>query len=143
MTYRQARVAYAKMNFKSSYGEVFGRKPNLTDLTDTEILKHQTFSQVPSLSVIKTKVQEYLDSWQKIEKDDHYISQVISTLRSLFKYIKNRVPPISVNRETHRKFLTNQLIKIERYDKMLTLRTKSVIKNKQDLKTLMIQSNIS
>jgi len=102
--------------------------PALTDLYDPEILKHQTFSQVPSVQVLRDKIQDYLDSWKTLEKDDHYISKALGTLRSLYKYIKNRVPPVSLSKEVHHKFMQNQLIKNERHDKVYVSRARSQIR---------------
>jgi hypothetical protein len=128
---KQAMDAYTRNNFRTQYGTFYGRRPDLTDLTDTEILKQQKFSQVPCCKVINSKTVEYLDQWQFLEKDDLYIKQVISTLRGLYKIIRSRIPPVSTNTEMHRRFNKNEIIQNKRFDVLMSIRANSV-ENKCD-----------
>ena len=78
MPLKQAMKEFSRNNFKTCYGTFYGRKPDLTDLTDTDILKVQSFSQVPSFALFTEKVQQALDRWQKQEKNNAYVKTVIS-----------------------------------------------------------------
>jgi hypothetical protein len=53
--YEQMLIDLQKSKFKSYYEASYGRKPALTDLTDTDILKYETFSQL-ECSFIFTKL---------------------------------------------------------------------------------------
>lgn len=44
----KARLEYSKSQFKTNYGHVFGRKADLTDYKDMNILKIKKFSQIQS-----------------------------------------------------------------------------------------------
>jgi hypothetical protein len=45
MNFQTAIREYRKMNFVSSYGQFYGRKPALQDMGDIDILKTQKFSK--------------------------------------------------------------------------------------------------
>lgn len=45
-SFRQAKDHMRKVSFKSSYGMFYGRKPDLTDMSDVDILKNKTFSEL-------------------------------------------------------------------------------------------------
>ena len=49
-----------KNSYQSSYGSSFGSKPDFTDLTDTEILKTQKFSQIPCAMILNSRTCEIL-----------------------------------------------------------------------------------
>lgn len=63
--------------------------------------------------------KECLDNWQTIEKEDWYKGIALSTLRSLYTFVKNHEPNTSTNRFMHKKFKPNELVKVERYDKLI------------------------
>lgn len=46
ITYEKALVLMRKTYFKSSYGEFYGRKPDLNDTSDIDILKSKPFSEI-------------------------------------------------------------------------------------------------
>ena len=85
---KKLRQILTNKAFMSNYGFFYGRKPNLTDLTDTSILRKQVFSQLELAEILTKITWEYLDKWQSIEKNDYFIGLVLGTLRSLFTYIK-------------------------------------------------------
>jgi len=136
--FKDAVKEYQKLKYVSSYGAFYGRKPALEDLTDTSILKAyqqkagssngapsatvyngQKFSQVPWTSILNTKTKEYLDKWQQIESEDAYKGMVLSTLRSLFTYVKIREPNTSTSRVSFKRINKKDLVKVERYDKLI------------------------
>jgi hypothetical protein len=58
--YKKVFEQIRKNNYKSSYGSSFGIKPDFTDLTDTEILKTQKFSQIPCAMILNSRTCEIL-----------------------------------------------------------------------------------
>ena len=103
----------------TNYGEFYGRKPAIGDLSDTSVLKSQKFSQLEWWRIIKDKIKDILDVWQSIQKEDYFLGVVIAVLRSLFTFVKNTEPDNSTNRSLHKKFKLSELGKIERYDKLM------------------------
>ena len=117
----------------SNYGYFYGRKPNLTDLTDTSILKKQFFSQL-ELAVVLSKISRiYLDQWQSIEKDDYYLGIVLGTLRSLFTFIKSKLPINSTHRDLHKSYNRSEVMATERFDKLINNISQSIKAKYQSL----------
>jgi len=86
-SFKDAMKEYEKMKYTTSYGQFYGRKPALEDLTDISILRSQKFSHLPCTKILTRTAKQYLDSWQSIEKEDDYMGLVLSTLRSLNTYV--------------------------------------------------------
>ena len=60
-----------------------------------------------------------MDNWHKIENNEYYLGVVLGTIRSLFTYIKSKLPVNSTNKELHRPFQPKEFVKAERFDKLI------------------------
>jgi hypothetical protein len=119
LTFHDALKEYQKLKFVSSYGAFYGRKPALEDLTDGTILRSQKFSRLPWTQIINSRTKKYLDSWQEIEYEEYYKGLALSTLRSMNTYVQNHQPSTSTSRVSYKKFIKDELVKVERYDKLI------------------------
>ena len=119
LSFNKAVKEYEKLKYISSYGAFYGRKPALADLTDTNVLNSQKFSQLQCFKVINETTKSYLDNWQDIEQEDEYKGFAISAIRSLYTFIKNGEPNNSTNRVSFKWFKPSELVGVERYDKLI------------------------
>mmetsp|Transcript_13414 Transcript_13414/g.11909 ORF Transcript_13414/g.11909 Transcript_13414/m.11909 type:complete len:294 (+) Transcript_13414:356-1237(+) len=113
---------------------------NKSELADAEILKLKKFSQIPCSSFLIPKFQTCLDIWQQIESDNMLKKKILDILREIWKFVKNRIPPISLHQDTFRYIKRSQLIKNERIDKLLTARNNSLEKPKAKNSLLIIKN---
>ena len=102
LTYPKAIQEYEKLRYVTNYGEFYGRKPALTDLSDTLVLRTQKFSDLQCSRILNENVKECLDNWQAIQKEDSFKGLVLGTLRSLYTFVKNTEPSNSTNRVAHK-----------------------------------------
>jgi len=116
----KAKQEYTKAKFKSNYGTFFGRKPDLTDYKDMNILKFKKFSQLKCCKILNKATLEYLDNWQATKEHQDYLGMALYSIKSLFTFFKLYEPTLSTQKEIHSNYDKSEKIKAERYDKMLT-----------------------
>lgn len=116
---QKARLEYSREKFKSNYGIFFGRKPDLTDYKDMNILKFKKFSELKSSKIFNKKTLEFLDKWQEIKEHPDYLGMALYTMKALFTYFKICEPNTTTQRAIHIPCEDSERIKPERYDKIM------------------------
>ena len=148
MSANDAKIEFDRRNLKSWYETFYGRKPDLTNLGDADILKFNFFSELPWIRIFNLSTRNYLDNWQEKEKDEHFISQALTTLRSLYTFVfsmpqnlfkKFKEANKPINRKAPKILKKSMLIKTERWEKIIALRSKSVNKE-EDINILFNKS---
>lgn len=73
--FQKLKKIYSNQQLKSCYGTFFGRKPDLTDYKDMNILKYRKFSQLQCTQMLNPAVVAHLDQWQTTREHPDYLGK--------------------------------------------------------------------
>jgi hypothetical protein len=105
--------------YKSCYGTFFGRKPDLTDYKDVNILKIKKFSQLDCSFVLNKQMVKALDTWQMTKEHPDYLGMALYTIKSLHTFFKRFQPTESTQRTSYRRTRSEDFVKSERFDSII------------------------
>lgn len=111
----KAAEMYKKITYGSSYTRFYGDFPQL-NRGDCEILSHKLFKDLKLASVLNPMALQYLNNWALMKDDDYYVNLMMTSMRSIYTFIKNLAPKISRYTESHFWAPKHDLIEPSRFD---------------------------
>ena len=138
----KAAQQFRKMNYSSSYSRFFGKYTQPTK-GEAEILKYKKFTELDISSILTPLAQAYIENWTLLDEDETYLNLALCVIRSIYTYIKNLEPKISVNTETYFWPKKHQIVQVSRFDTLERAIKKNAHKNVHNMRYNELMRNAS